>query len=281
MEAFTLDRNDDSIPHGWKWVEGASVDLPGMSITEALSLRLVEETLKPLMPVSMLEGLESKFKQAERQLQALGKENRKAKWASKVRAVSPSMPLLKPEIDSQVLATVQEALLSDIQVEVEYQAMNDGESKEMTLSPLALVNRGSVTYLLATAFEYDDVRLYAMHRIRSASQTKNTVKQPAGFNLDGYIQSGGMHFGEGKEVRLNAKVSPCLAKILNETPLSKDQKLVSSGDKIKLTATVLDSWQLTWWLMSQGAGIEVVSPVALRKRIWEQLSAAAVQYESK
>ena len=278
MEAFPLDRNDSSIPHGWKWGAGASVDLPGMTITEALSLCLVEEALKPLLPVSMLEGLETRFQQAKKQLAALSKENRKAKWASKVRTVTPAMPLLSPEIDSTVLATVQEALLSDVQIDMEYRAMGSEETKQMQMSPLALVNRGTVIYLVATAFEYEDVRLYAMHRIHNATRTKHAVKRPANFDLDVYIQTGGLHFGNGKMIRLSAWVSKNLEIILEETPLSQDQKLVISGDKVKLTATVSDSWQLIWWLLSQGADIEVTAPVALRKKMGRLLVDAAAQY---
>ncbi|MBI5626595.1 MAG: WYL domain-containing protein, partial [Nitrosomonadales bacterium] len=89
MEAFTLDRDDRSIPQGWRWMNGASANLPAMTLSEALSLHLVEDTLKSIMPVSMLEGLDSRFKQARGDLAKLGKENRKAKWASKVRVVPP------------------------------------------------------------------------------------------------------------------------------------------------------------------------------------------------
>jgi predicted DNA-binding transcriptional regulator YafY len=249
-----------------------------MTVSEALSLSLVEGTLKSLMPVSMLDGLESRFRQAEKQLVTLGKENRKAKWASKVRSVSPTMPFVPPVIDSEILSTVQEALLSDLQIEVSYQGMSDDEAKEIRISPLALVNRGAVSYLVATAYEYDDVRLYAMHRICQATKTSDTVKRPAGFDLDAYIEAGGLQFGNGKTIRLSAWVSPWLAKILEETPLSVDQKIAHFDEKIKLTATVSDSWQLTWWLMSQGPGIEVTAPVALRKKVGEQLAEAAARY---
>lgn len=278
MEVFALDRNDTGTPHGWKWVAGASVDLPGMTISEALSLHLVEGTLKPLMPVSMLEGLETRFRQAEKQLAALGKENRKAKWANKVRTVTPTMPLVPPVINSTVLATVQEAMLADVQIEVDYQAMRDEKDKQMILHPLAMVNRGAVTYLVATAFDYGDVRLYAMHRIRTATRTGNAVKRPANFDLDEYIQAGGLHFGNGKTIRLRASVAQGLAKILEETPLSVDQKLTNGDGRIELTATVSDSWQLTWWLLSQGPGVEVIAPAALRKKVGRLLAEAAVRY---
>jgi predicted DNA-binding transcriptional regulator YafY len=138
-----------------------------------------------------------------------------------------------------------------------------------------------VNYLVATAFEYDDVRLYAMHRIRHATKTKDIVKRPPGFDLDAYIEAGGLQFGSGKSIRLSALASHNLAKILEETPLSADQKLFPSGDLFKLTATVTDSWQLTWWLMSQGPDIEVISPVSLRRKIGTQLMDAANRYTNE
>ncbi len=260
-------------------LDGATIDLPGMSTSEALSLRLVEDTIKSLLPLSMLEGLEGRFRQAEKQLVALGKENRNTKWASKVRVVTPTMPLIPPVIDPAVLATIQEALLSDMQVEVAYQAMNNGEDKQVTLHPLALVHRGPVIYLVATAFEYDDIRLFAMHRIHKAWQTFETAKRPANFDLDEYIQAGGLQFSAGKSIRLSAWVSDYLARILEETPLSTDQQLKADGDLTKLTASVADSWQLIWWLMSYGDNIEVIAPVALRRKISGLLADAAARYE--
>ena len=90
-----------------------------------------------------------------------------------------------------------------------------------------------------------------------------------------------MHFGNGKTIRLSAVVSEWLKRILEETPMSVEQSFKLDGDDIRLTATVTDSWQLTWWLMSWGDGIEVVSPVALRRKIAGLLSDAAAQYENE
>jgi len=279
MEAFTLDKDDTSIPHGWKWINGASLDLPALTISEALSLHMVEDTIKPMLPVSMLEGLEPRFRQAGNQLAALSKENRKAMWANKVRTVSPTLPLIPPVIDSTVLTTVQEALLADLQIDVDYHAIAYEDGKQKRLHPLALVIRGAVTYLIATAFEDTEVHLYALHRIHQATCTGEPVKRPVDFDLDEYIQAGGLHFGNGKTIRLNALISPWLSRILEETPLSKDQKLKSDGEQVKLTATVADTWQLDWWIMSYGDHIEVTAPAALRRKIGESLAAAASQYE--
>lgn len=277
-EAFPIEKNDDKKLFLWKWVQGASIDLPGLAVTDALSLQLVEETLKPLLPLSMLKGLETRFKQAEKQLAVLSKDNRKARWASKVRVVSPTLPLIPPVIDLKVLEIVQDALLADLQVDVEY-VNRERVSKQLRLHPLAMVTRGASSYLIATAPEYDEVRLFALHRISNAMRTTEPVKRPANFDLDEYIQTGGLQFGNGKSLRLVAWVGDDLARILEETPMSMDQKLTAEGDAVKLTATVQDSWQLSWWIMSYGDSIEVVSPAPYRRKISKLLASAAAQYD--
>lgn len=277
-DAFFLEHDEYTVPRGWRWPKGASANLPAMTLSEALSLRLVEDTLKTIMPVSMLDGLEARFKQARDDLAKLGRANRKAKWASKVRIVSPTMPVIPPVIDSGVLASVQEALLADEQIEVEYQSANSEKAKTIEISPLALVIRGPVSYLVATAYEYEDAWLFAMHRIRKVTRSVRPVNRPADFDLDEYIKKGELHFGNGEFVKLSAWVQPNLANLLTESPLSEDQKLTGTGERVKLTATVADTWQLQWWILSHGANIEVVAPAALRKKISGMLSEASAQY---
>ncbi len=277
-EVFPIELNDDKSVHYWKWIEGASIDLPSLAVTDALSLQLVEETLRPLLPTSMVRGLEVRFREAEKILAVMSKDNLKARLASKVRVVSPSLPLIPPVVDPKILETVQDALLADLQVDVVYEN-RQRISKNIRLHPLALVARGATTYLIATAREYDEVRLYALHRIREASRTTYPVKHPSDFDLDAYIQKGNAHFGNGKSIRLVAWIQDELARILEETPLAEDQELIEEDGATKLTATVQDSWQLSWWIMSYGDSIEVVSPAPYRKKISKLLASAAAQYD--
>lgn len=280
-EVFHLDCDDRSPPYGWKWRSGASTDLPGLTVAEAISLRMVEDTLKPLLPASILQSLQPRFNQAKSKLDVLAQDNRRAQWVNKIRTVSPAFPFIPPAIDPVVLEVVQEALMADEQVDVEYRGMGSDESKQMRLHPLGMANRGPVTYLVATAFAYPDVRLYAVHRMTSATRTWETAKQPVGFDLDEYIHSGGLHFGKGKTIRLSMHITEGLARILEETPMSEDQTLKTEDGGIKLTATVMESWQLNWWIMSQGSNIEIISPPALRIKIASQLANAAAQYKAE
>lgn len=57
---FPLHCNDKGTPYGWYWQPGRSIDLPGITVGEALTLRLVEDSIRPLVPGLMLKILESR-----------------------------------------------------------------------------------------------------------------------------------------------------------------------------------------------------------------------------
>jgi len=276
---FPILCNDKGKPYGWYWDPGASANLPAITLAEALSLRLVEDLLKPLLPQAILASLQAHFNQAQTKLKTLQQDNAAAHWQDKVRHVPPALPLLPPSIDADVLDLVQQALLYDQQVEVDYETAHADKHSRQTLHPLALVQRGPITYLVATAFKYQDIRLYALHRMHNAVASDQPVKRPADFNLDTYIASGALQFGEGT-LQLKALISADLADYLSETTLSKDQTLQEQdNDGYQLTATVSDSWQLRWWIRSQGAGIVVLEPVELREEVSGDLSKAIERYK--
>jgi predicted DNA-binding transcriptional regulator YafY len=222
--------------------------------------------------------LESRFLQAERKLAELDNENPAAQWANKVRTVQPTLPLLPPHVVDDVLENLQEALLLNKKLDVNYQSSTDNCPAQKILNPLGLVNRGAVTYLVATKNDCDDVRLYALHRFHKAIILTNEVKRPIDFSLDDFINSGALQFGNGNAIILKAYIVEWLAQHLTETPLSEDQKLTIYGNKTILTATVPDSWQLEWWILSLGAAIEIISPIALRTNISSRLELAAALY---
>jgi hypothetical protein len=69
-----------------------------------------------------------------------------------------------------------------------------------------------------------------------------------------------------------------LANILRETPISPSQSLDTRDGVHTLTATVRDSWQLGFWLLSQGPAIVVLKPGALRRRLISVLTKTLAAY---
>ena len=275
---FPIECNDKGMPYGWRWMANTTLDLPSLTVAEALSLQLLESAMRPLLPATMLQTLEAQFTLATAKLTAMRKTNRQSRWTELVRNVPAHQDLLPPRIDAEALEVVQEALLDQQQVIAEYRSMDTEEVAILTLHPLVLIQRGPVTYLAALAFKYTDVRLYAMHRLSKATRSDEKARRPKDFSVDSYIASGAMQFSEGKTVKLEASISPELARLLSESPLSDDMTIQKKDAGFTVKATVLDSWQLRWWILSQSDGIVVTKPTALRAEIHTQLKRAVTSY---
>ena len=275
--SFGLMCNSQSIPFGWHWMPGKQCDFTSIELTDAVSLVLSESILSKLLPATMLDALKPKFELAKTKLAAM-ENHRYARWAEKVRYVAATVNLIPPKVDGKVLAVVHEALLQDVQLKIRYLSPSSKRPKELPVHPLSLIQRGATPYLAATAHDYPDVRLYAIHRIQRAEITDRKVVPPKGYTTDRYLAAGAMEFGGGTSIQLKAWVTNELAIYLAETPLSAKQTIQFKKGRHLLTAEVKDSWQLHWWILSQGAGLTIVSPAHLRDGIHKTLRTAAANY---
>ncbi len=284
-EIFPIELNDNNPrDFGWRWPRGTHLDIPGMSIPEALAMRLVETHLKQLLPASMLEGLQGMFSLAQHKLnQAERKNSNPSKtWLDKVRVVPPAQPLLAPIVREDVQADIYQAVLENRQITAEYQSIDSEEPRTYVLHPLGLIMRGALTYLVASAWSYADARLYALHRFSKVKLLDAAVNTPEGFNLDTAIASGLAEFANpGEPIHLELRCTDWVASYLTETPLAADQKIEAEAEGwVRLTATVNDTWQLYWWILGQGAELEVCSPDSLRRRVVGSLHESLSNYSS-
>lgn len=279
-EIFPLVSDETDRPFGWSWLKDApSFDLPGLSESEALAVKLTEQYLKPMLPASVLSELTPHFKTATQRLNGMPRRSRTGTWPGKIRSVPPTQPLIPPTIKPDVQRVVYEALLLDRQIEAVYLKRGDSEPVKYTLHPLAVVQRGAVTYLISTIFDYQDVHLFALHRFQSVEMLDETVHRPPDFDLDTYIASGAFGFGNGKKIKLEALFTREAAEHLYETPLSSDQVLrPQNKNYTKLIATVPNTQQLQWWLLGFGEAVEVLAPAKIRSAMGSTALAMSRRY---
>lgn len=100
------------------------------------------------------------------------------------------------------------------------------------------------------------------------------------FDLQAYLRSDTQQFDDTDKIELQAWVSENLARLLRETPLAADMRLMPLEHGHCLRVTVNNSWQLRWWLLSQGDSLIVEQPLDLRQQIATTLSNAAAQYQT-
>ncbi len=133
------------------------------------------------------------------------------------------------------------------------------------------MQRGPAFYLLCTIDDYTDVRQLAVHRMLSAKVLDAKASKPAGFDADREVERSQGMGGSGEPLRLVARFWKRAGLHLLETRLAADQRVGDEDDDhFRLTATVDDTAQLRWWLLSFGSKVEVLEPASLREEMANQ-----------
>ena len=274
---------DDDKTHRYYWRKDyKELKLVGLNLNQALSLRLIDKYLVTLLPKTTLDDLEPLFTEAAAVLDHY-EESPLTRWPQKIAIIEPSQPLIFPTIKPDVQLFVSEALLSDRQLKIIYRRY-DGVVNEYALNPIGLVLRNGSHYLIATKVGTQDKRQFALHRIQEISILDEPV-EASDCNLEQCLQQGQMGFnltGEDAYSMIDFKgiFDKITANHLSESKLSEQQTILKlDDDHYEITATIKESEQLYWWLLSFGSRIEVKEPPLLREKIAKTARAMLAKYQ--
>lgn len=277
-----LVKNEDEKEHGakhWCHSPDAPIDLRDMEPSTALALYLAESHLQNLLPQSVLDLLAPQFNRARNSLNSHS-ENSLAHWAQRVRALPNSKALLPAEIDNTVWQHASNALLEGKQLRVHYLSRSKGAAKPLLLHPAGLISRHSISYLIASVDGYDDLRQFALHRIKHAETLNEPTRTRADFEVDKYIRQDLNTTAPIEQVELVADISPQIAWLLGETPLSPEQSLepLEGSDWQRLRATVPDDQETLWWVFGLGENVRVWEPQGWCKDISDKANKLGALY---
>lgn len=246
-QRFQIDRDEKSKPYGYSWNKNAKgFSWPGLNEQESLLLQLAEQHLRNLLPTRLMKSMDTFFKQAQERLAPHGDAQLARQWLSKVLVISARQPLLPPEIRPGILDAVSNALYQNQWLEVDYENQRSVRTNARVM-PLGLVQQEQCLYLVCRYEGYDNERHLALHRMHKATAEQWTFDRPR-FDLKKYGADGHFGFGEGKLVLLSFRIAKDAGYHLLESRLSKDQQVQEEDDCYNISATLVDSAMLQWWL---------------------------------
>ena len=257
-EHFDIERDDRSKPYGYRWQENSrGLNLPMLSEQESLLLTLAEVQLKSLLPISLMKSMEIFFQQARRKLSQQLSDKKEREWLTKVRVVANNQPLLPPTVKAEVFESVSDALYHNNLLNIEYKNAA-GKKSNATVMPLGLVQQDVGLYLVCRFDGYNNERILALHRINSAETSSISFKRPASFSLEKYEMDGRFGFGEGKRIQLSFQIEKLTGVHLLEMKLAPDQQVREVGGYYEITATLVDTPRLDWWLLGFGKRVKKI-----------------------
>lgn len=261
---FDIECDDRNKPYGYRWKEQAKgLSVPMLTAQESLLLLLAEQHLRNLLPAGLMKSFDGFFAQARSNLGPYTNARREREWLSKVRVVSTTQPLLPPRIKPGVFEAVSNALYGNRWLKVEYQNAV-GKKSNGEVMPLGLAQQGPRLYLVCRYRGFDDERSLALHRIVSAKTSTLTFERPRDFDLQRFDDEGRFGFGDGRRIRLSFCIDKEAGLHLLESPLSVDQQVKELGGEFRISATVVETAQLEWWLRGFGDQIRSIRRSSVR-----------------
>lgn len=257
---FDIEKDDRNRPYGYRWKEQAKgFSAPALTEQESLLLALAEENLRYQLPANLMKSMENFFAQARGNLRTHPGAHKEREWLGKVRVVSTTQPLLAPTVKAGVFEAVSRALYNNHWLDVDYRNAQ-GKRHRATVMPLGLAQQGPRLYLVCRFQGFDNERSLALHRLLAVTESQLTFQRPKDFSLERYDDDGRFGFGEGKRIRLTFHIAKPVGMHLLETPLSRDQAVKDLGETLEVSATVVESEQLKWWLRGFGEAILSCQP---------------------
>ena len=259
IQHYEIECDDQSKPYGYRWMpHSKGMALSILSEQESLLLMLSEQHLKNILPANLMKSMDGFFVQARANLDPYGNAQREREWLHKVRVVSTSQPLLPPKIKPGVFEAVSNALYSNYWLNIDYTNVS-GKRAKAKVMPLGLAQQGVALYLVCRYEGFDDDRNLALHRMESADVSTLTFNRPKDFSLAKYDLDGHFGFGDGKLIKLVFLIEKASGAHLLEMRLSEDQKVKEVGNDYEISATVVDTAVLDWWLAGFGNRVKKIS----------------------
>jgi predicted DNA-binding transcriptional regulator YafY len=176
------------------------------------------------------------------------------------------------------IRVLNDAVLARRTVRMRYRTGSTGREKARELDPYRVWYRAGALYVVGHDHLSDEVRTFAVGRIRAIEATERRFRVPESFDFDARAATS---FGVISEppVRVRIRFDRRWAGWVAERTWHPTQKLEKrAGGALELSMEVGGAAELRSWVLSFGSGAEVLEPASLREEVRKELREAARRY---
>jgi len=179
---------------------------------------------------------------------------------------------------SDTIQLLHDAVLKETRVALRYRGGRSGEESERELDPYRVWYRNGGLYVIGHDHRSGEIRTFAVERILELQPTETRFEVPADFDFEAYTAGA---FGVIAEpaTLVRIRFDKAWRSHVEEHEWHHSQRLSPLDDGgVELTMEVGGSDELRNWVLSFGAGAEVLEPASLRDEVRGQLEAALTRY---
>ena len=177
-----------------------------------------------------------------------------------------------------VIRTLNEAVLDRRTIRMTYTTARTGEVSERELDPYRVWYRAGALYVIGHDHKSGEIRTFAVDRVREPELTDAGFEVPDDFDFDARTAAAfGVVADPPAEVRIRFDTRWAL--YVQEHSWHPSQVVEAAGDgAVELRMEVGVGDELRNWVLSFGAGAEVLEPAALRGEVAAELVRASARY---
>jgi len=249
----------------WSLLDTVKHQMPvPFSLTELMALYFGRDMLKVFKDTAFYESLESLLQKVKTTLPP-----ESIKYLANVEQTLQLS--IKPYKDygrfKEILNRVTDAALNHRTIEIVYYTMSRKKETRRKVDPYRVWFFDGTFYLIGLCHMRNEVRIFALDRIKMLHQTKETFKVPEDFNLDDFM---GSSFGvyHAPPILIKVWFHPDVAGYIKEKIWHGSQKIHQQDDgSIIFEAQVAGTDEIRFWIMTWGSKAEVLEPESLKEEI--------------
>lgn len=182
------------------------------------------------------------------------------------------------------LVPIIEAMRDCVNINITYQSYIKNEPHTFVVQPYCLKIFKQRWYLIAYNSFYDEIRTYALDRIKNLEVTSDQFKFPNNFNSNEYFDC---RFGiivdnEKKSEKVTLKAFGSKKLYIKDLPLHNSQEIIETNTEYTLFQYYLyPTYDFIQEILSHENYIEVMEPLWLRKQIYYTLKQMCERYEKE
>jgi predicted DNA-binding transcriptional regulator YafY len=166
-----------------------------------------------------------------------------------------------------IIDAVNRAISQRRRLDMTYRAMRDQAETRRRVAPYRLLFFDGAFYLIGYCGLRQDIRVFALDRIKRLDLTDEPFDLPADVILDDFLKSSfGVFLGPPTKVRV--RFAPETAGYVAEKTWHASQKLLPQKDgSMIFEAEVAGTEEIKRWILTWGAKAKVLAPDFLRQEI--------------
>lgn len=193
----------------------------------------------------------------------------------------PISILMDTAVNSSEIGALYQNILYAIdereQVEIDHRGQ-DGVYGKRQIDPYRLFHSDGFWYVIGYCHLREDIRTFALDKIRSVTLLRRYFAIRNSFNFDSYMANCWKKYYLGEPEAVTIRFSPEAAKDIKRKKWHPSQEIKANQDgSIDFTVTISGYDEIMKWILSWGGNARVIFPVELREKIKKEATRIAKQ----